>query len=69
MFQYIDLIVEIIAFIVAIILLQRDIVTNNFEKKYYYIWGGLLIIGMVFLGAIGIIVVALGYYMWSRYIK
>lgn len=69
MMEYLDLIIEIVAFVIAIILLQGDIRGKGINKKFYYIWGALLIVGMVFFGAFGIMFVAVVYYIWSRHFK
>jgi len=69
MIEYLPFILQAIALFVSLLWVSRDISSREIEKKFYWIWSVALIVGVLFLGFLGLGLSFLGYYVWSRLLR
>lgn len=66
MIEYLPLIIDLAIAIIAIFWIQTDMDKKGIERKFYWLWMVGVVGGLLLFGIVGIVIVLVAYYLWSR---
>ncbi|KXA98742.1 hypothetical protein AKJ39_00935 [candidate division MSBL1 archaeon SCGC-AAA259J03] len=69
MLEYVGLIIQLVLFVLVLLWIRQDVQEKEMETKTYWIWTLAAFAGLLFLGILGLAIVTLSYYFWSRHIR